>query len=99
MKQLGIADAVAAKTRLVGGTALTDAVAGGELELGLAPVSEIVSDPRVELVGPVPAELQEVTILSAAVTTSSTAPADAQALVDFLAGPASAAELAARALK
>ena len=94
LTQLGIAEAVAAKTRFAGGTALTCAVAEGEIELGLAPVSEIVSDSRVELVGPVPSALQEVTVLAAAVTATSTAPDAAQALVDFLASPAASAELA-----
>ncbi len=99
MKQLGIAEAVAAKTRFAGGTALTSAVARGEIELGLAPISEILSDSRVELVGPVPSDLQEVTVLTAAVTTWSSAPDAAQVLVDFLAGPASTSELASRGLK
>jgi len=99
MKRLDIAQTVAAKTRFAGGMALTSAVAEGEIELGLAPISEIVSDSRVELVGPVPSKLQEVTVVTAAVTTWSSAPDAAQALVDFFAGPASAAELASRGLK
>ena len=98
MKQIGIAEMVAAKTRLVGGAALIRAIAEGEIELGLAPISEIVSDPRIELVGPVPPELQEVTILTAAVTTSSSARDAAQAFINFLAGPRSTAELTARGL-
>ena len=99
MTQLGIAHAVAAKTRFAGGAALTRAVAGGEIELGLAPISEIVSDSRVELVGHLPSELQEVTVVTAAITISSSAPDAAQSLVDFLAGPAATAELAARGLR
>lgn len=99
MKQLSIAEMVAAKTRLVGGAALTRAVAEGEIDLGLAPISEIVSDPRIELVGPVPSELQEVTILTAAVTRSSSVRDAAQAFIHFLAGPGSTTELTVRGLK
>jgi molybdate transport system substrate-binding protein len=96
---LGIADAVAGRTKLAGGAALIDAVATGEIELGLAPISEILSDARVVLVGPVPEPLQEVTILVAAITNVTPAPAAARAFVDFLASGAAQSELAKAGLR
>jgi molybdate transport system substrate-binding protein len=67
---------------------LLDAVAKDEVELGFAPVTEILSDARVELVGPVPSALQEMTELTAAVIAASVDGDRARAFIDFLADDA-----------
>jgi molybdate transport system substrate-binding protein len=84
MEQLGIAQAVAGKTKLLSGSALLQAVACGEVDLGLAPSSEILSEPGVALVGPVPAALQEITVLSAALVKGSGNREAAHGFVEFL---------------
>jgi len=67
----------------------------GETELQIGQISEIVLAPGVELVGPLPAEIQDVTMLSAAVVTNSTAPDAARALVAYLSSASTAAVLQA----
>ncbi len=100
IERLGLADALKSKTRLdnsPGGRPehVFDAVASGEVELQIGQITEIVLAPGVELAGPLPGELQKVSVLTAGVATASRAPDAADALVRFLASPAAAALLKA----
>jgi len=72
MDRLGIAADMASKSRRIGPSkgsvvVVCDAVASGQVELGIQQISEILAVPGVELVGPLPPELQQVTVFSAAV--------------------------------
>lgn len=53
-------------------------------------VSEILAVPGAELVGPLPPEVQSITVLCAAVFSGTRHPGAAQALVRFLTTPAAA---------
>jgi molybdate transport system substrate-binding protein len=90
-EQLGIADAVNAKAihrnALDGGVS---AITGGEAEIGLYPLSEIVSEKGITVVGLIPPEVQLNTFYGAAVLTANAAPEPATAFVKFLADPAHA---------
>lgn len=90
-EQLGIADAVKAKAihrnALDGGVA---AITRGEAEIGLYPVSEIIAEKGVTLVGLIPSEVQLNVVYAAGVLTDNAAPEPAIALVRFLADPANA---------
>src|SRR5262245_45833233 len=66
-------------------------VARGEAEIGLQQISEIMSVPGAELVGPLPDELQTVTIYTAGVPSAAKEVAGARALISFLTTPAAAA--------
>jgi molybdate transport system substrate-binding protein len=68
-----------------GGVAL---VAGGNVEVGLFNISEILPVKGVQLVGPLPAELQSYIAFSAAIPASNTAPEPASAFIQALAAPA-----------
>ena len=46
--------------------------------------------PGADFVGPIPAEVQKITVFSAAVASNSTAPDAAKAFIAFLASPAAA---------
>jgi molybdate transport system substrate-binding protein len=59
-------------------------VAGGEAELGFYPKSEVISASGLELVGPLPAEIQLTTVYGAAVTTASDAPDAGKAFIAFM---------------
>jgi len=87
--RLGIAAEVKAKTRQVpsGGTVGT-ILASGEAELGFQQVSELVHFSGVDFVGPLPPEIQHVTVFSAGIHTNAKAPEAARALLDFLIAPA-----------
>lgn len=64
---LGIADALKAKTRLLGGGYVVEPVGRGEIELGLHQITEILPVKGVKLVGPLPAPLQKITVYVASV--------------------------------
>jgi molybdate transport system substrate-binding protein len=88
---LGIADAVKAKTKLSPGN-LADGqalIANGEVDLGLFNVSEIPRAPGVVRAGPVPAEVQVYINYDSAVPVTNTAPEPAMALLKYLQRPAS----------
>jgi len=59
LARLGIADAVAGKTKLTSGP-VAELVAGGKAELGMQQIIAILPVAGAELVGPLPAELQNV---------------------------------------
>jgi molybdate transport system substrate-binding protein len=88
LERLGIADAVKGKTRLVPGGYPAELVATGEVELVVHQISEILPVKGVALAGPLPKELQKVTVYSAGLAARSTAPEPARAFIAFMARPA-----------
>jgi molybdate transport system substrate-binding protein len=66
-------------------------VANGEADLGVQQLSELIGQPGIEVVGPLPPEIQAVTVFSAGVSTASAEPEAAQALVAYLASAATRA--------
>jgi molybdate transport system substrate-binding protein len=81
LAKLGIAQAVAAKVKLTGGP-VAELVASGEAELGMQQIIAILPVVGAELVGPLPAELQNVLIYAAGLSSRA---AEAAAAADFLA--------------
>jgi molybdate transport system substrate-binding protein len=89
LERLGIADQVRAKYKDTG-TKAGEMVAAGEIDLAAAQIPELMAVPGVEVVGPLPAELQTVTIFSVGLATEAQEPAAAKALIEFLSGPRAA---------
>ena len=90
-EQLGIADAM--KPKLIFRNALDGGVAAittDEAEIGLYPMSEVIAEKGVTVVGLIPQAVQLDTGYGAAVLTAKTAPEPAIAFVKFLADPANA---------
>jgi len=87
IETLGIAEAMKGKiihrSALRGGIEL---VASGEAEIGFYPKSEVL-DPRLSLVGPLPAAIQLTTIYGAAVTAKSAAADAGKAFIAFMSDP------------
>jgi molybdate transport system substrate-binding protein len=99
-ERLGIAEQMQPKTKLSEGTGATEqAVAAGEAELGFMTLSIFLHMPGVELVGPLPPELQNYAVYVAGVGTSTKQPEAAQALVQFLTSDAAAAVIKARGME
>ena len=73
--------------------------ANGEIELGIAIITQIVTTPGVELVGPFPPELQRYYIFPGAVSITSRAPDAAMALLRFLKAPAAARVIRAQGME
>jgi len=92
-QRLGIAEQVTPKVRLAAGGPngrVSVLVSSGEAEIGLQQASELMSNPEVEVIGMLPAELQQITIYSAGVTTSAREPEAANALIKALTAPSAA---------
>lgn len=85
VERMGIADEVKAKFRSVpsGGTIGT-IVANGDCEIGFQQVSELVHIAGVDYIGPLPAEVQRITVFSCGMQAGAPQPEAAQALVAFL---------------
>jgi len=79
--QLGIASALSGKITSTG----VAAVANGESELAIQPVSELLHAPGVDFVGTIPAEIQYISVFSAALVANSKEPAASKRLIAFLA--------------
>ncbi len=80
---LGIAEAMARRSVLVKGGLAAEAVVDGRADIVVHQISEIVAVPGVSLIGPLPDEIQSVTVYAGAIAANSTWPDVAQA---FLAG-------------
>jgi molybdate transport system substrate-binding protein len=63
------------------------AVAEGKAQLGIALLTEIAADPRVELVGPLPRYLQTYIVFAAAIAPDTKDPAACRAFIAFLRTP------------
>ena len=61
-----------------------EVAARGEAELAIQQISELLPVAGIELVGPLPAELQVFTVFSAGLAANAKEKAGAQALIDFL---------------
>jgi molybdate transport system substrate-binding protein len=94
IERMGIADAVKAKFRSVpsGGTIGT-IVANGECEIGFQQISELVHIKGTDYVGPLPAEIQRVTVFTSGVQTGAANAEAARALQQFLVTPAAIATM------
>ena len=90
-EKLGIAAEVAPKVKLAAGGPngrVSVLVSNGEAEIGLQLVSELMSNPDVEVIGLLPPELQLISIVSAGITTAAQQPDPAKAFIRQLAAPA-----------
>ena len=89
LQRLGIADRVLPKSRRIEGDRVGAVVARGEAELGFQQISELIPIAGIELVGPLPPEVQRVTTFSAGIGAAARNAPLAKAFVEFLASPAS----------
>jgi molybdate transport system substrate-binding protein len=62
-------------------------VAKGEADLGFQQQSELLHEPGIDILGPLPPAIQSVTVFSAGVSRTSQRPDETRALVAFLAAP------------
>jgi molybdate transport system substrate-binding protein len=93
-EKLGVADAVKPKIiQIAPGLGVGDALARGEGEIGFTQVSELMSVKGIQYLGPLPAEVQFVTVFSAGLHANAPAPDAARAFLEFLAGPGAAPAL------
>jgi molybdate transport system substrate-binding protein len=88
LDKLGIAAEMKPKTTFSTLGTLYKSVAAGKVEIGFNQVSEILAQPTIELVGPLPSEIQNYTQFVPGIVTGSSNADPAKALIAFLYSPA-----------
>jgi len=86
--KLGITEAMKDKARKIPATPVGEIVANGEAEIGFQQISELKPVAGIDIVGPLPSELQKITVFSAGIATVSKEPEAGKALIKFLASSA-----------
>jgi molybdate transport system substrate-binding protein len=90
-RKWGIAEQVNSKViTLPGSGPVADALARGEAEIGFLQVSELLPVKGIEFLGPLPADIQEITAITAGLSKATGARDAAKALVEFLTSPEAA---------
>ena len=97
IEQLGIAAEVKAKHKDTAG-AVGELVATGEAEIGMQQIPELAAVPGVDVIGPLPGDLQVITVFSAALDAKDKDNEAAKAFVKFISAPAAAAAYKAKGL-
>ncbi len=97
--RLGIADQIKGKSKMIESAPVGAAVARGEVEIGLQQISELLPVPGIDFVGPLPAEIQKITVFSAGIAVNAREPDAAGVLIRFLASPTAAAAIAKSGLE
>lgn len=83
-KKLGIEDEMNGKARKIPATPVGEIVAKGDAEIGFQQISELKPVQGIDIVGPLPADLQKITVFSAGIATVSKEPEAGKALIKFL---------------
>jgi molybdate transport system substrate-binding protein len=87
-EKLGIVDAMKDKAKKIPATPVGETVARGEAEIGFQQIAELRPVSGIDIVGPLPNDLQKITVFSAGIATVSKQPDAGRALIKFLASPA-----------
>ena len=99
IERMGIAEQVAAKAVRQPGGLIGELVAAGKAEVAIQQIPELLAVPGIELVGPLPAEIQLVTVSSAGLFAGSKQAQAAQSLIDVLSTPAALRVMQSRGLE
>jgi molybdate transport system substrate-binding protein len=91
--KLGISEEIKAKSKMIPAEPVGEVVARGDAELGFQQLSELVPVKGIDIVGPIPAEIQKETVLSTGLAAGATEPEAGAALIKFLSAPAAAAAI------
>lgn len=88
--RMGIADALRAKALTQPGGLVGHFVVEGKAEIAVQQIPELLAVPGIELVGPLPKDIQMYTVSASGIFTDAKQPAAARALQDFLTSPEAA---------
>lgn len=99
LERLGIAEAIESKVTRPDSDIVSELVARGEVELGLVVITQILTTPGVDLVGPLPPEIQSYVLFTAGVSASSKGPDAARQLIQFLTGPTALSVIRAQGME
>jgi molybdate transport system substrate-binding protein len=94
IERMGIADQVKPKLKQVpSGMRIGTLIESGEAEIGFQQISELIHAPGIQFIGPLPPDLQKITVYSAGIHSGGKEPDAAKALVKSLTGPEAAAAI------
>ncbi|HZL41200.1 MAG TPA: substrate-binding domain-containing protein [Pseudolabrys sp.] len=96
LERMGIKAEMAAKLKPMEAEDTVEVVARGEADMVVVVATRIVDVPGVDMVGPIPEELQTKIGFSSGLSASTKQPEAAKALIRFLSAPAAAATLRAK---
>lgn len=99
LEKLGIAEQVRPKAKLLTGGYVAELVAKGEAEIAVHQISEIVPVKGVTLVGPLPKDVQNITVYAGGIAATPKDMVAALALMAFLSGPQAEAVLKAQGME
>ena len=87
-ERMGIgADIEAKSLRVPPGATVGPVIASGDVEIGFQQMSELLHVDGIDVIGPLPAEIQHITVISCGIPTAAKEAEAARALVRFLAAP------------
>lgn len=90
VERMGIADQVKPKMKQVpSGTRIGTMIESGEVDIGFQQISELIHEKGVDYLGPLPADIQKITIYSAGLHSRAKEPEAAKAFIKTLGGPES----------
>lgn len=98
-KKMGLEKELAPKSRQIPATPVALSVARGDVEIGFQQMSELKPIAGITIVGPIPDELQKVTVFAAGIVATSKHQRQAQKLIRFLSSTASCPVIAQSALE
>jgi molybdate transport system substrate-binding protein len=88
-QRMGIADEIKPKLKQVPpGVPVGTIIASGEAEIGFQQVSELIHVAGIDYIGPLPADVQHITVFSGGIHVGTKQPDAAKALVKFITAPA-----------
>ena len=99
IERLGIAEQVKAKAVRQPGGLIGELVAAGKAEIAIQQIPELMAVPGIELVGPLPAECQLVTVSTVGIFAGTQQAEAARAFIEFLIAPAAAKVMKAKGLE
>ena len=97
-KKLGIEDQLKPKAKMIAKIPVGSVVGTGDYQLGFQQVSELLPVPGVSFVAKIPESVQSVTRFAAGIPVNAQHPAEAKALLAYLAAPAAQADVQATGL-
>ena len=101
-EELGITEAMAAKAKYGAGGAAGLAglvVLRGEADIGIQQMAELIAVDGIDVVGPLPADIQSATMFTAGIPVNAAHPAEARAAITFLTTPAAKSVIKAKGLE
>ena len=99
LERLGIAEAIRPKLTRPDADIVSQLVADGKVELGMVVITQILTTPGVDLVGPLPPEIQSYVVFAGGVSANSKVPEAALRLLKFMTEPSAIRAIKAQGME